>query len=204
MSDSAPSLEDHTTACLKKLGTATGKALYDAVSLKFPFLSAEAFADLLRELARKGQLEVYDQPTRENTILSYLTAWERCLWFYLTIFFSVTASLAAYEVPSYSILVPLRWILGLFLTILLPGFAGLKALFPTAESPIFERVPLSVGLSLVMDMLSGLAINFTPWRITLTPILTTLTAETILLATVGLVRQIDNMRSGGKITFSAL
>lgn len=202
MSYTGPALENYTTACLRKLGRTTGKALYDEVSLKFPSLSAEDFADLLYELARNGQIEAYSQPTQENTLHGFLTAWESCLWFYLTIFASVAASLIAYTVPSYSILVPLRWSLGLIFTILLPGFAALKALFPTAELPTYERVALSIGLSLVIDMLSGVAINGTPWGIRLTPILIILAAETIALSTVGLVRQIRSMRTGGKIAFS--
>lgn len=78
---------------------------------------------------------------------------------------------------------PLRIPLGLLLVLFAPGYVLLAALFPRKE-PLsgLERVALSVGLSLAIVPLTGLALNFSPWGLRLLPILTALTVLTLALA----------------------
>ncbi|MGQ4557344.1 DUF1616 domain-containing protein [Halobellus sp. GM3] len=98
---------------------------------------------------------------------------------------------------------PLRVLVGLPFILFIPGYAFIAALFPEAgsspkgrensggaESPAdthresgidgIERVALSFGLSIAIVPLIGLVLNFTPWGIRLVPILTTLTAFTVI------------------------
>ncbi len=54
-------------------------------------------------------------------------------------------------------------VLVLPLVVALPGFAVMAALFPHTDLPVAEQVLLSLGLSLVVLVLSGLLLNLTPW-----------------------------------------
>lgn len=98
---------------------------------------------------------------------------------------------------------PLRVVLGLPFVLFLPGYAFVAALFPEAgESPVaadetdvddgpaaadaeragidgIERVALSFGLSIAIVPLIGLALNFTPWGIRLSPILASVSLFTL-------------------------
>ena len=70
----------------------------------------------------------------------------------------------------------LRIILGLPFMLFFPGYALMVALFPKRRAlGGIERVALSCGLSIAVTMLIGLIFNYTPWGISLYPILLSLT-----------------------------
>jgi uncharacterized membrane protein len=79
----------------------------------------------------------------------------------------------------------------------LPGYSLMKAIFPSELSSkstqagvsILEFVILSIGLSTALTALVGLVLNYTSWGVRLTPITFNLTALTIILATLGLLRE---------------
>jgi uncharacterized membrane protein len=78
---------------------------------------------------------------------------------------------------------PVRIILGLPLVLFLPGYALIATLFPRkGDLDGIERVALSFGLSIAITPLLGLALNYTPFGIRLTPVLTVLSVFTIALA----------------------
>ncbi len=71
---------------------------------------------------------------------------------------------------------PVRVVLGLPFVLFFPGYALIAALYPRRDDlDGLERVALSLGLSLAVVPLVGLALNYTPWGIRLTPILVGLT-----------------------------
>jgi uncharacterized membrane protein len=70
---------------------------------------------------------------------------------------------------------PLRTALGLPFILFFPGYTLICALFPKKKDlDGVERVALSIGLSLAVVPLIGLALNYTPWGIRLNPILVSL------------------------------
>jgi len=78
---------------------------------------------------------------------------------------------------------PIRIILGLPLVLFLPGYALIAALFPRKDDlDGIERIALSFGLSIAITPLLGLALNYTPFGIRLSPILIVLSVFTISLA----------------------
>jgi uncharacterized membrane protein len=194
MSADALELDDFAAAYLKRYGAMAGKQLYEALALKFPYLTEDKFADLVQRLATGGQIDVYDENT--GSFWSYLVAWEKSLWFYVSIVASVSAVLTAYLIPSNSPFIALRLGLGLVFVLYLPGYVALEALYPASELGGLDRVALSIGVSLVLDMLSGLALNYTPWGIRLVPILLLLGALTVCLAVLGLIRRFEASRGG--------
>jgi uncharacterized membrane protein len=71
---------------------------------------------------------------------------------------------------------PARVVLGIPFVLFFPGYALISALYPRREDlDGIERLALSLGLSLAVVPLIGLVLNYTPWGIRLTPILTGLT-----------------------------
>lgn len=90
---------------------------------------------------------------------------------------------------------PLRVPLGLLFILVAPGYALVAALFPERQRPAprsaaadavstrglgaLERAALSLGLSIAVVPLLGLALNYTPWGIRLTPLLVTVAAFTL-------------------------
>jgi uncharacterized membrane protein len=70
---------------------------------------------------------------------------------------------------------PARIVLGLLFILSVPGYVLTAALFPEdLDLDWIERIALSVGLSIALVALIGLALNFTPWGIFLEPVLASL------------------------------
>jgi uncharacterized membrane protein len=78
---------------------------------------------------------------------------------------------------------PVRIVLGLPLVLFLPGYALIALLFPRkGDLDSIERIALSFGLSIAVVPLIGLALNYTPFGIRLSPVLFCLAVVTIALA----------------------
>ena len=85
---------------------------------------------------------------------------------------------------------PIRIILGIPLVLFLPGYSLVAALYPKIESlDGIERITLSFGLSIAIAPLLGIALNYTPFGITLTSVLIVLSTFTITLSLVAWVRR---------------
>jgi len=84
----------------------------------------------------------------------------------------------------------IRKALGLAFVLFFPGYVFITALFPERkELDNLERLALSFGLSIAIVPLIGLALNYTPWGIRLTPILVSLTVFNVALALVAIYRR---------------
>ena len=78
---------------------------------------------------------------------------------------------------------PIRMLLGLPLVLFLPGYSLIAVLFPRRDDlSVIERIALSFGLSIAVVPLLGLALNYTPLGIRLSPVLITLSIFTVSLA----------------------
>lgn len=85
---------------------------------------------------------------------------------------------------------PLRVVLGLPFLLFFPGYVLLAALFPrTREMEIAERLALSFGMSIVVVPLMGLALNYTPWGITVQTTLFSVAAFILVLSGVAMWRR---------------
>lgn len=85
---------------------------------------------------------------------------------------------------------PLRSALGLAFILFFPGYVFITALFPERDKlDDLERLALSFGLSIAIVPLIGLALNYTPFGIRLTPILVSLTVFVLALAVAAIYRR---------------
>ncbi len=83
-----------------------------------------------------------------------------------------------------------RGFLGLILVLFLPGYSLLAVLFPIrGQLSVVERGALSVLLSLALAALAGLGLNYTPWGVTLIPILVVLVGGSILAGIIAWYRR---------------
>ncbi len=84
----------------------------------------------------------------------------------------------------------LRTYLGILMVLLLPGYALTGALFP-AKNDLegIERAAVSFGLSIAVVPTMGLALNYTVWGIREIPILTAISAFTLLMCAIAYHRR---------------
>ncbi|MGP8070520.1 MAG: DUF1616 domain-containing protein [Candidatus Bathyarchaeia archaeon] len=184
------SLDDQALDYLTKNGTTTVPALLDALRVKNSTLSDTEVADLVRRLAGQDLVAVEDVPLQVRSLMEYLGLWERNLWFYASVVLSLFTVPVIYALPAEFPLVAVRWILGSVFVLFLPGYVTVEALFPRfRELDAIERFALSIGLSLALVPLVGLLLNYTPWGVRLTPIVTSLTIFTLGIAGVGVGRR---------------
>jgi len=85
---------------------------------------------------------------------------------------------------------PLRIVLGLPFVLFFPGYTLICLLFPRRRDlDYIERIALSLGLSITVVPLIGLALNYTPWGIRLYPILVSLFTFTISTSIAAMYRR---------------
>lgn len=85
---------------------------------------------------------------------------------------------------------PVRIALGLIFVLFLPGYTLTAALFPKRESlGAIERTALSFGLSIAVVPLIGLIMNYTPWGISINPILISILVFIVVAAGIAWFRR---------------
>lgn len=64
-----------------------------------------------------------------------------------------------------------------------------RALFSAKNLDIVERIGLSIGMSIALVCLDAFLLNFTPWRITLLPLVLSLSLLIVIFATIAVLRE---------------
>ena len=101
---------------------------------------------------------------------------------------ALATTLIVLLVPSVE---PARVGFGLVFVLFLPGYVLVAALYPRKDDlDLVERLALSLGLSIAVVPLIGLALNYSPWGIRLDPILAFLTLFVVLAASVAMYRRL--------------
>jgi uncharacterized membrane protein len=107
---------------------------------------------------------------------------------FIVIFFILITSIFIID-PSLNT-TPVRTILGLPMVLFFPGYSLIAALFPRQDDlDGIERFALSLGLSIAVVPLFGLALNYTQWGIRLNPILITLDIFILLMCLITIKRR---------------
>lgn len=84
--------------------------------------------------------------------------------------------------------VPGRSVIGLPFVLFIPGYLLTLTLFPGRSIEVVERLALSCGLSIVVVPLVGLALNYSPWGIRLSPLLASLCLVVSVFASMAWLR----------------
>lgn len=146
-----------------------------------------AFVDTIKSMVKDGSLNLGRPSYEIYSVLDYLLAPTVSGWFWLVFWLTCISTFAIYVVPNILPLNILRWVFGSLL-ICLPGYATIKLLFPYSELQLYERLALSIALSLVVIPILGFILNFTPWGIRFLPVLESLGSYTIVAAGVAAAR----------------
>ncbi len=127
---------------------------------------------------------------------TYLSS-ARALWYWAIILIGVTTATIVYLIPNN--IYPwafLRNVLGIIFVFFLPGYAFTKVVFPNKLSAegmesleVIVRIAFSIGLSIAIVSILGLILYYTPFGLDLTPIVFSLLAFTIILATAGAIKE---------------
>ncbi len=159
--------------------------------------SNQEILDAVIKLQNEGKLQLASPPQQALKMSAYLTS-NRALWYWITMALTIATTIVVFTVPEDAFpFVYIRYILGTLFILWLPGYAFIKALFPT-QAPIktnskdldtIERIALSLGMSLALVPITGLLLNYTPWGIRLTPIVLSLLALTTVFATAAIIRE---------------
>jgi uncharacterized membrane protein len=123
---------------------------------------------------------------------------DHAVWYWLTAALTVTTAAALFLIPSNALpWVYVRHLLSTVFVLWVPGYAFIKALFPSTPSTdstekhlhTIERLALGLSMSLALVPMEGLVLNYTPWGIHTTSIVVSLLTAILLFATVGVVRE---------------
>ena len=150
----------------------------------------EKILDAIIKLQNQGKISLKPPKTRPDLTLTKYLVSPKAYWYWAVIALSIATTILVFTIPenAYPIAYA-RYILGAIFVLWLPGYALIKALFPTKEIDQIERVALSIGMSLALVPITGLLLNYTPWGIRLTPVTLSLLALTVTLATAALIRE---------------
>lgn len=187
-------LDDVDKRVFKTLQKSSYNTLSEAIKYvaKELNLSEDDVSKTVYILWKKGYIDIIDEDTPKN-FLKYIYHIEG-IWFHVvTTLIIVTLILVymAYSPP----LIYFRYVLGSLFVLYLPGYALIEALYPRGdELEPLERLALSIGLSLALVPLVGLVLNYTPWGIRLTPIVTSLAILTEALIIYSLYRKYQYFR----------
>ena len=192
-------IEELILKTIKEKGLKTIRELVLYLKKKYD-ISEEMILSIVASMKAKGKLilsrkeirtkeELASDPSRPRGLINYLQSpLATDFWVVLTL--TAVAVLTALLIPEdlYPIII-LRWILGALFVLFLPGYALASALFPKRELNSLEQIAASFGLSLAIAPLIGLLLNFTPWGISLSPILICLSIITGISVFIGSYRK---------------
>ena len=148
---------------------------------------------MISKLRSEGKIELKGAATYEGFGSFAFSPYS--LWFWGVV--ATTAASFLTLLVTSGILVYARYVLGSLFILFLPGFSLVELLFARphthfiwkGELDALERLALSVGLSLALVPLTGLALNYTPWGIRLLPIALSLGSLTIIFSVSALWRK---------------
>jgi len=167
------------------------------VKERIPIAEEKILAAILK-LQSQGTIKLESQPLPASLKLATYLKTSQALWYWATIAVATITVVIVFTVPedfypwSY-----LRNVLGIIFVLWLPGYTFIKALFP-ARMPIktstenletIERIALSLGMSIALVPIIGLLLYYTPLGISVTPIVLSLLALTIVFATAAIARE---------------
>ncbi|MEM0015075.1 MAG: DUF1616 domain-containing protein [Zestosphaera sp.] len=141
-----------------------------------------------------GKLNIMD-PNPPKVFVEYLLRFDYSTWFWVTISLTIITIASVCLTSLIPQAIYLRYVAGSIFTLFIVGYTTVELLYPEEGSlSDLERLALSIGLSLAVVPLIGLALNYTPWGIRLEPVLTVLTLYSTLTALGAAYRKYINLR----------
>jgi hypothetical protein len=168
------------------------------VKEKLFFAGEEKILEYILKLQSQGKIKLESQPPPASLKPATYLKTSQALWYWATIAAATLTVVIVFTVPEdfypWSFL---RNVLGIIFVLWLPGYTSIKALFPVRmpiktsneNLEVIERIAFSIGMSIALVPMVGLLLYYTPWGLSVTPIVLSLLALTIVLATVAIARE---------------
>ncbi len=159
--------------------------------------SEEEITKLLIQLENEDKIHFKKEKPTPSSLEAYVFS-SNATWYWITIALVAATSAIVLAVPADIYPVNyFRVVLGALFVLFLPGYAFMKALFPSSvpletgsqELDMIERAALSLGISLAFTPMVGLILNYTPWGIRLAPITLSLLVLSVIFGTAGILRE---------------
>ena len=152
------------------------------------------FVECVKSMVDEGVLSVAKPIYKIKSVSEFFRTPTLAGWFWATVGATLFSVVAIAVTPDLFPVSLVKWILGSALVLYLPGYAFLRFLNTDAlQFERLERVALSLGVSLVLVSLIGVALNYTPWGIGLPTITVSLSAFTIAMAIAAATREYFNL-----------
>lgn len=144
-------------------------------------ITFEEIRDTISELKRDGKI-VLSEPRVKGSFLNYVTNIYRSAPFWLTVIVSMFVITTIYSAPQTVPWSTIRIFAGSVFVLFIPGYTLTQLLFPTKDMNQIEYIAMSIGLSLAITPLIGLILNYSIWGIRLDPIVTSISAISIIMS----------------------
>jgi hypothetical protein len=154
------------------------------------------FIETVKAMAEDGSLNLAKPLYDLESVLDYLLTPALSAWFWSTIGLTAFSALSVFIAPTLFPFSIARWLFGSILVLYLSGYALVEFLFPAQEElGQVERFAFSVALSLCLDIMVGLVINYIPSAgLRLEPIVASLSALVLIFGTAALARKYRGIR----------
>jgi hypothetical protein len=190
-------LSREITQTVKEKNPQNVQQLVDIVKARHPFITEKRIFESVLALQKMGELSLKDQTSQPPKYFSENIKTSKFLWYWITLAFSLVTAFTILVAPEYlQIFGILRVFFGASFVFWFPGYSFVKALFPakSSNSPptdfeTAERIALSLGMSLAIVPIVGLFLYYTPWGISLAPVVLCLVAFTLILSTFSIARE---------------
>jgi hypothetical protein len=160
-------------------------------------LDEDELVEAIEAMAEDGSLRLAKPLYELESILDFLLTPTLSAWFWLAMGLTAFSTTSIFIAPTLFPLVVVRWVFGSILVLYLPGYAFVEFLFPVQEQMgQIERFAFSVTLSLCLDIIAGLVINYIPGaELRLGSIVACLAAITVLFTIAAMARKYQSIIS---------
>jgi hypothetical protein len=146
-------------------------------------------------LRKEGKLSFKEKPKIAYLSFQNFLSSSESLWFWIILALTLSSGIIITITPiDGSQFIYTRYLFGFLFVTFLPGYSFVKAIFTKKEIGHLEQIVFSIVLSITFDVLLGLFLNYTPWGITLIPLVLGLLSITLLFAIIGVIREFSIIR----------
>ena len=151
----------------------------------------------IKNLQKTGEIKLENQSNITSTSFQDYLSSTNAVWYWSIVAITTLAffSILLISEDLYP-WIYVRNVFGTIFVLWLPGFTFFKMLFPRNLSTLrfeenygLEQIIFSLGLSLALVSIVGLLLNFTPWGITLVPLILILLILTMVFDIIALLKE---------------
>jgi len=180
------SIDKYILQAIARENPETTEQLIELVRREGDF-SEEEIINRILILQNEGKITLKKTPISK---ISTYTILGRAYWYWATLILTGITAVLVLLIPENAYpIVYTRYFFGSFFVLLLPGYALTRALYPAKRLDNTERIGLSIGMSIALVCLDAFLLNFSPWKITISSFILSLSLLIGILATVAILRE---------------